>query len=141
MTRTTALVAGAGGIIGNAVAHELMRSDWRVRALGRRSVEGVPSIQADLTDAGATAAALREAADTTHLFYAALAPDPDLATEAARNAAMLGNLLDGLEAAGAPLRPGTANGRVSFPFRSAFRSGPDDRRYLRSPLGRKPSAA
>jgi uncharacterized protein YbjT (DUF2867 family) len=48
MTRTTALVAGAGGIIGNAVAHELMRSDWRVRALGRRSVEGVPSIQADL---------------------------------------------------------------------------------------------
>jgi nucleoside-diphosphate-sugar epimerase len=38
------------------------------------------------------------------VFYAALAPDPDLATEAARNAAMLGNLLDGLEAAGAPLQ-------------------------------------
>jgi nucleoside-diphosphate-sugar epimerase len=100
MTRITALVAG--GIIGNAVAHELMASSWTVRALGRRPVAGVPSIQADLTDAGATAAALRSAADTTHLFYAALAPDADLATEAARNAAMLGNLLDGLEAAGAP---------------------------------------
>jgi hypothetical protein len=34
MTRNTALVAGVGGIIGNAVTHELMRSDWRVRALG-----------------------------------------------------------------------------------------------------------
>jgi nucleoside-diphosphate-sugar epimerase len=34
----------------------------------------------------------------------ALAPDPDLATEAARNAAMLGNLLDGLEAASAPVQ-------------------------------------
>src|SRR4051812_47309559 len=52
MTRTTALIAGAGGIIGNAVAHELMRSGWTVRALGRRPVAGVPSIQADLTDAG-----------------------------------------------------------------------------------------
>src|SRR3954447_19704053 len=63
-----------------------------------------PSIQTDLTDADATAAALRDAADTTHVFYAALAPDPDLATEAARNAAMLGNLLDGLETASAPLQ-------------------------------------
>jgi nucleoside-diphosphate-sugar epimerase len=104
MTRTTALVAGAGGIIGSAVAQELMRSGSSVRALGRRSVAGIYSIQADLTDAGSTAAALREAADTTHLFYAALAPDADLATEAARNAAMLGNLLDGLDAAGAPLQ-------------------------------------
>src|SRR3954447_19058146 len=63
-----------------------------------------PSIQTDLTDADATAAALRDAADTTHVFYAALAPDPDLAIEAARHAVMLGNLLDGLETAGAPLQ-------------------------------------
>jgi nucleoside-diphosphate-sugar epimerase len=100
----TALVAGAAGIIGDAVMRELDRNGWAVRGLSRRGLGGHPSIQADLTDADATAAALRNAADTTHVFYAALSPDPDLAVEAQRNAAMLGNLLDGLEAAGAPLR-------------------------------------
>jgi nucleoside-diphosphate-sugar epimerase len=100
----TALVAGAAGIIGDAVMRELADHGWTVRGLSRRPLRDHPSIRVDLTDADGTAAALREAGDTTHLFYAALAPDPDLATEAARNAAMLGNLLDGLEAAGAPLR-------------------------------------
>jgi nucleoside-diphosphate-sugar epimerase len=83
---------------------ELDGDGWTVRGLSRRALRDHPSIQADLTDATATAAALRDAKDTTHLFYAALAPDPDLATEATRNAQMLGNLLDGLEAAGAPLQ-------------------------------------
>lgn len=99
-----ALVAGAGGIIGNAVAHELQRQGWRVRSLGRRPVTGLDSLTIDLTDQAASKAALLYAADTTHVFYASLNPDPDLATEAKRNAAMLGNLLDGLEAASAPLR-------------------------------------
>jgi nucleoside-diphosphate-sugar epimerase len=99
----TALVAGAGGIIGHAVAHELHRQGWIVRGLARRPIDGLPSISADLTDATATTAALGEAADTTHVFYAALSPDPDLAVEAERNGRMLGNLLDGLETAGAPL--------------------------------------
>jgi nucleoside-diphosphate-sugar epimerase len=102
--RGTALVAGAAGIIGHALLHELNHSGWKVRGLSRRRLPDHPSIQADLTDADATVAALRDAADTTHVFYAALAPDSDLATEAARNAAMLGNLLDGLETAGAPLQ-------------------------------------
>ncbi len=101
--KKVALVAGAGGIIGHAVAHELLAQGWAVRALGRRTVRGLVSVEADLTDAGAAAAALGEAADTTHLFYAALSPDPDLAVEAERNGRMLGNLLDGLEEAGAPL--------------------------------------
>jgi nucleoside-diphosphate-sugar epimerase len=102
-TRKVALVAGAGGIIGHAVARLLHGRGWSVRGIARRPVEGLPSIAADLTDAQATAAALAEARDTTHLFYAALSPDPDLAVEAERNGRMLGNLLDGLEEARAPL--------------------------------------
>jgi nucleoside-diphosphate-sugar epimerase len=103
-TDRVALVAGAGGIIGHAVTQALQRQGWTVRALARRPIEGVESIRADLTDADATAAVLRGAANTTHLFYAALSPDPDLAIEAERNGQMLGNLLDGLEAVGAPLQ-------------------------------------
>jgi len=99
-----ALVAGAGGIIGHATAHEPQQQGWSVRGLARRPASGLPSIAADLPSAEATAAALRDAADTTHVFYAALSPDSDLAVEAERNGRMLGNLLDGLEAAGAPLR-------------------------------------
>ncbi|MGI4733400.1 MAG: NAD-dependent epimerase/dehydratase family protein [Janthinobacterium lividum] len=104
MANGAALVAGAAGIIGDAVLRELGGHGWAVRGLSRRALRDHPSIRADLTDADAIAAAVRGAKDTTHLFYAALAPDPDLAVEATRNAAMLGNLLDGLEAAGAPLR-------------------------------------
>lgn len=99
-----ALVAGAGGIIGNAVATHLAADGWTVRALGRRPVDGILTVRADLSDHAATQAALARAADTTHLFYAALSPDPDLATEAERNAAMLAGLIDGLEAVRAPLR-------------------------------------
>ncbi|WP_199678879.1 hypothetical protein [Salinisphaera sp. LB1] len=61
------------------------------------------TVTADLTDPAATRDALKTAADTTHLFYAALNPDDDLAVEAERNGRMLGNLLDGLDAVGAPL--------------------------------------
>jgi nucleoside-diphosphate-sugar epimerase len=100
-----ALVAGASGIIGNAVVGELAaRADWRVRALPRTFVDGVESIKADLTDAQATRTALAPAADTTHVFYAALKGGRDLADEEAINAGMLRNLLDGLKAAGAPLQ-------------------------------------
>lgn len=104
MTQPVALVAGANGIIGNATAHELQRQGWRVRALGRNDVAGFETLRVDLTDAAATRQALLAAADTTHVFYASLSPDPDLATEATRNAGMLSALLDGLEAASAPLR-------------------------------------
>jgi nucleoside-diphosphate-sugar epimerase len=104
MTQNIALVAGADGIIGHDVVKELQRQGWKVRALGRRPVPGVESITVDLTDEAATREILKIAADTTHVFYASLSPDPDLATEATRNAAMLGALLDGLEEASAPLK-------------------------------------
>jgi nucleoside-diphosphate-sugar epimerase len=101
----TALVAGANGIIGKALMEELSaRSDWTVRALSRHPHRAAGAIAADLTDAGATRTALAAASDTTHLFYAALAPQPNLAEEDRVNGAMLRNLLDGLAAVNAPLR-------------------------------------
>jgi nucleoside-diphosphate-sugar epimerase len=104
-TRHSALVAGASGIIGNAVMNELKgRADWKVRALPRTFVDGVETIQADLLDPDASARALAQAGDTTHVFYAALKGGRDLAEEAAINGAMLRNLLDGLKAAGARLQ-------------------------------------
>lgn len=100
----TALVAGANGIIGKALMHELTASKgWRARALSRRPHGSSQAIAADLTDPDATRAALAQAHDITHLFYAALAPQPSLADEDRVNGSMLRNLLDGLEAAGAPL--------------------------------------
>lgn len=92
----TALVVGAG-IIGTSVMQELKRQGWLVRVMDRRQIDGFETVVADLTDPAAVATALERARDTTHVFYAALAPDPDLATEAERNAQMLGNVLDGLE--------------------------------------------
>jgi len=99
-----ALVAGAAGIVGNAVAKQLDRQGWQVRALGRRPVAGFETIAVDLTDRDTMLAALEAATDTTHLFYAALSQDPDLAVEAERNGRMLGNVIDGLEGVRAPLK-------------------------------------
>jgi nucleoside-diphosphate-sugar epimerase len=56
MAAGTALVAGAAGIIGDAVMRELDANGWTVRGLSRRPSREYASVQADLTDAEATAA-------------------------------------------------------------------------------------
>jgi nucleoside-diphosphate-sugar epimerase len=95
-----ALVAGAGGIIGKALLEEIARKpDWRGIALSRSHGDVI----ADLGDAEATRTALAGARDVTHVFYAAYGPGGGLAEEDRRNAAMLRNLLDGLDAVGAPV--------------------------------------
>ncbi|WP_434140179.1 SDR family oxidoreductase [Pseudomonas luteola] len=100
-----ALVVGASGIIGNAVVETLAENpEWRVRAVRRTFIPNVETIDLDLTDANATAQALSQAGDTTHVFYAALRPDSSLAKEADINGAMLRNVLDGLKSAGAKLQ-------------------------------------
>lgn len=100
-----ALIAGAGGIIGEGVHRALETHGASVKGLGRRAIEGMETVTVDLTDAELTRQAIHDdAAETTHLFYAALAPDDDLAAEAERNGEMLDNLLDALEQANAPLK-------------------------------------
>jgi nucleoside-diphosphate-sugar epimerase len=106
MSDQVALVVGSSGIIGNALA-ELLRADAdrKVRIMQRSARDDFEVVPADLTDAHVTREALRRAADTTHVFYAALKPSPDrLAEEARVNGDMLRNLLDGLKAVGAPLQ-------------------------------------
>ena len=105
MTEHVALVAGASGIIGNAVAAELAaRPGWTARLSASKPLPDHETLVADLGNAAATADALRAAADTTHLFFAAYKPAPDTAAEVAVNGPMLENLLEGLHQAGAPLQ-------------------------------------
>lgn len=100
-----ALIAGASGIIGHGVHRALESEGANIKGLARNSISDMETVRADLTDAKSTERAIAEqAAQTTHLFYAALAPDSDLAVEAERNARMLDNLLDALEKANAPLQ-------------------------------------
>lgn len=107
MSLKTALVVGAAGIIGHAVLQEAQRQDgWRAIGLARRGAPlGFPAnewISADLS----TGAGLAEAgllSKVTHVFYAAYAPNTDLAAEAQQNGKMLSNLLDSLKAHRAPL--------------------------------------
>jgi nucleoside-diphosphate-sugar epimerase len=105
MTTYKALVVGSSGIIGSALVDTLAQTPgWEVRAMRRTDVAGVQTLDCDLSDAQATRSALAAAADTTHVFYAALQARPDLAEESQVNATMLRNLLDGLNAVGAPLQ-------------------------------------
>jgi nucleoside-diphosphate-sugar epimerase len=100
-----ALVVGSSGIIGSALVDTLSGApDWTVRALRKTLVAGVEAIDCDLSDAAATKKALAAASDTTHVYYAALKADPDLAHESDINTTMLRNVLDGLKAVGAPLK-------------------------------------
>lgn len=106
--RRTAVVAGVSGIVGRAVAGRLLDEGWRVIGLSRRppdpGIPGLDHLAVDLGDRAACRAALAGAAGgASHAIYAGRAPDPDAAVEAARNAAMLVNLVEGIEAAGAPL--------------------------------------
>ena len=104
MTDKIALVAGANGVIGKALMEEIGRTPgWRGRALSRRPHGSADAIACDLGDAEAARSALAAAKDITHVFYAAYAPGGGLAREDSVNGAMLRNLLDGLEAAGAPV--------------------------------------
>lgn len=104
----TAVVAGVSGIVGRAIAGRLLAEGWRVVGVSRRppapAIPGLEHLALDLGDGAACRAALAAtAAGASHAIYAGRAPDPDPAVEAARNTAMLVHLVEGLEAAGAPL--------------------------------------
>ena len=93
----TALVVGASGIVGSATATLLAEQGWTVHGLARRpsTQEGVQPIAADLLDANATAAALRDV-DPDAVFITTWLRQDSEAENIRVNAAMVRNLLDGL---------------------------------------------
>jgi len=104
MPQYTAVIAGATGAIGGALAaHLATLSDWRVLGVCRkpaaRPIAGVEYVYADLMDAAAARAALEPHADITHAFFCGRAPHDDRGRESIdNNVAILGNLIDAAEA-------------------------------------------
>jgi nucleoside-diphosphate-sugar epimerase len=107
-TTNTAVVVGATGIVGRAIAAKLAeRGCWRVVGVTRSggTVPGVDeAIAVDLRDPDEARQRLAPAGGATHLFFAAYLPQVGWAEEVGPNRALLVNAVEGLEAVGAPLR-------------------------------------
>ncbi|RAU42069.1 NAD-dependent epimerase/dehydratase family protein [Pseudomonas sp. RIT411] len=105
MTERQLLIAGASGIIGQAVLEAFTNAGWSITTVGRsrQAPSRFPHLTADLLDPASLAAAKADLAGVTHLFYSALKPNPDPGVEADENAAMLENLVAAVRSAGAPL--------------------------------------
>lgn len=102
MTRKTAVIAGASGLIGRRIAEQLLSSgNWDVIGLARRGGDapGIRWIAVDLADADACRRQLAAVTSVTHIFHAARYDHPEGVTEAVdTNTAMLTNLVSTLEA-------------------------------------------
>lgn len=104
MNGRKALVAGATGAIGGALAEHLAAlAGWQVLGLCRRPaaapVPGVDYIHTDMTDAQACRDSLRQQDDVTHLFYCARAAHDDQGRESVQNNLdLLSNILDAVSA-------------------------------------------
>lgn len=96
MTKT-ALVVGASGINGTAIASLLVKKGWTVHGLSRRPTgqEGVLPVAADLQDAEATKAALANIHPDA-VFISTWARQDTEAKNIAVNGAMVRNLLDAM---------------------------------------------
>src|SRR5258707_12635093 len=107
-TKCTAVVVGATGIVGRAIAAKLAElGGWRGIGVTRSggTVPGVDeAIAVDLRDPDEARRRLAPAAGATHLFFAAYLPQASWAAEVEPNRALLVNAVEGLEAVGAPLR-------------------------------------
>jgi nucleoside-diphosphate-sugar epimerase len=101
MARRTALIAGASGLVGRAIAQRLAElGNWDVSGLARtpRSGGGLRWIAVDLTDAADCARRLAQLKSVTHVYYAARYDHAEGTPEPAEtNAAMLRNVIDALE--------------------------------------------
>src|SRR4026208_1317992 len=92
MARKKALIAGATGVVGrNLLRHLLGTGEWDIVALSRRTpdVEGAYThIAVDLLNAAECKAKLGHLSDVTHIFFAALAANRELAQAASDHPAL-----------------------------------------------------
>jgi len=87
-----ALVVGATGVVGSAIARRLVANgDWTVTCATRSgaAIDGAAGVSVDLLDEEAVAATAAALAPVTHLFYAAYQSRPSRFEEVGPNAAML----------------------------------------------------
>ena len=100
-----ALIAGAGGMVGRAIATRLAElGGWEIIGIARNphAVPGLRRIALDLTDGAACRRELGALKTVTHVFYAARYDHPEGRPEPVDiNAAMLENIVNALPAGGA----------------------------------------
>lgn len=94
----SALIVGASGISGAAIARQLVAEQWEVAALSRSatSAPGIRGVAADLLDPDSLCAALAEERPT-HVFFTAWQKQDTEAENIRVNGAMLRDLLAALE--------------------------------------------
>lgn len=101
MSRRTALVVGARGVIGgNLIEHLDRAGGWDIIGLSRRggvSQGVVRHIAVDLLDREDAEVKLADLTDVTHVFYAAYQDRPSWAELVPPNLAMLTNVVDAIE--------------------------------------------
>lgn len=117
----TALVVGASGIVGSAIAGLLVEQGWQVHGLARKPLvqPGVEPVAADLQDASATASALRDISPQAVFVTTWLRQDSEK-DNIRVNAAMVRHLLDGLPKADGPRHVALVTGLKHYlgPFES-----------------------
>jgi len=106
MSQQHVLIAGAGGVVGQAAYVAFQQAGWAISTLGRSEIAPTvsPHIRADLLVLESLQSQRDALKKVTHLFYAALKPSDDPGLEADENAQMLENLVESLHAAGAHLK-------------------------------------
>ena len=105
MPQWTALIAGATGAIGGALAgHLATEPNWRVLGVCRKPpkhpIKGIQYIHTDLMNADACRTAIAGHTDITHVFFCGRAPHDDRGRESIENnLIILGNVIDAAAAA------------------------------------------
>jgi nucleoside-diphosphate-sugar epimerase len=94
MSKQTALVVGASGIVGRNLSKLLIDSDWSVYGLARKPLAqaGVTPVAADLLSPDSLATALKDVAPT-HIFLSTWMRQPTEVENIRVNSAMVRNLL------------------------------------------------
>ncbi|WP_322101466.1 SDR family oxidoreductase [Paraburkholderia sp. J41] len=136
-----ALIVGASGVVGRALAQQLLDTGWSVHGLSRgrnAGVAGCTPIVADLASAGSVAAATA-GIDVTHVFFTAWARQANEQENIRVNGAMVRNVLDSLGRARTLQHAALVTGLKHYlgPF-EAYASGAVPDTPFRESQGRQP---